>query len=207
MILSQLTCKANGGFCVEPSPGQASCSANRDPACTAGVAPVSKFVCTSDGVFPDPFDCKKYYFCKKDTPTQDKACPDLYVFDPSRPDGNYCRLTMNNYCTKAACGNTFNSIIMAFTWFPKSLGSYIAKCQGSEKSPARMYRCGAGFEPDTSGDVVKCNLVCAGASKGEDITDPTKYFECVFNGSTWVPQPNQCQQGEKYDNSVKKCIK
>lgn len=198
-MFSQLSC--SNRFCVEDTAGNAFCRDTAAPACASALS----FVCTSAGVFPDPLDCKKYYFCSTTLVPTNMLCPDLYVFDPSRTNNNYCRFTRNKYCTKVSCGTTTRNIVMAFKWFPIRMGSYIAACQGSATVAPRMYRCAAGFSPLLSQVPVLCNLICNGPARGEDTSDPTRYFECVFNGSKWVQQSNSCGPNEKFNASTNKC--
>lgn len=200
-LLLQFKCGTDK-YCHNGEVGKASCKSSRPASCNG----VSNFPCTSLGVFPDPFDCKTYYFCDKNLISKALKCPDLYVFDPSRPSNSYCRLTRNNFCTVADCGTSFKSIVMSYRWYPKSMGTYIAVCQGSETVAPKMYHCPKGFEPDMSEIPVLCNLVCRGRTRGKDISDPLKYFECVNTGSGWVSKSFECGPEETFNGTTLKCV-
>ncbi|KAK5641476.1 hypothetical protein RI129_010023 [Pyrocoelia pectoralis] len=73
--------------------------------CIPSVQP--KFICSSTGVFPDPYDCQAYHFCVRPTPSTDIAdtpatCPDddngqKYGYNPIT---TFCSTKLvNNKCS------------------------------------------------------------------------------------------------------------
>lgn len=203
-LLRQFLCGGTFKHCNEATPGAAQCLPDPSPLCAAEP---SDFICTGEGVFPDPSDCKSYFFCTKD-PTgsliaENLFCDDLYVFDPSGPKNNFCRLTVNRYCTTANCAGAFKNILLSYAFFPKSMGQLVASCQGD--SPAIVTRCEAGFEANLSSLPVECNLVCTGAKKEAHPTDETKYYECVYVGSRWESKVKSCFSTYYFNATKKQC--
>lgn len=130
-------------------------------------------------------------------------CDDLYVFDPSAPKNEYCRLTMDRYCTTAACAGTFKNLLLTYTWFPKALGQIVASCQGIR--PAIIYRCEKGFEANLKTLPVECNLICTRADKFAFAGDEMKYYECVYNGSKWQSKIKSCFPTYIFNAKTKTC--
>ena len=131
------------------------------------------------------------------------GCENLYVFDPSGPGDNYCRLTFNKYCTIVACNGAFKNFVMTYTWFPKSKGQYITSCQGNQ--PSLVYRCGAGFEADLKTSPVECNYICRGSEKAVYDLDDTKYYQCYYNGAKYVPKLTDCLIPLRFNPKTKQC--
>lgn len=155
---------------------------------------------------PDPLDCKKYYYCSGEAVVSEPfVCDDLYVFDPSGPKQEYCRLTKNRYCTTAQCDGAYKNILLTYTFFPKSLGQIAASCQGT--SPAIMYRCDKGFEANLNKIPIECSLTCTGPKKAPFPTDEKKYYDCVFNGSKWESKIKSCFASYIFNPITKQCEK
>lgn len=161
------------------------------------------------GVFPDPTNCHVYYFCYDDGTGALAAdryeCENLYVFDPSGPKNEYCRLTRNLYCTQAKCTTSGQNILLNYSFWPKSRGQLVASCRGDGKLPY-VFRCEAGFEADLKTLPVQCNLVCTRADKAAFPGDSTQYYECIFNGRTWEPKIKSCFRGYYFDGKSKQCL-
>lgn len=195
------TCGGDLQYCREDVEGEAKCSSEPDSRCTPGE---SEFVCTGEGVFPDPQDCKKYYYCASDESIADPfVCDELYVFDPSGPKNEYCRLTNNRYCTTAICEDKFKNIVLSYRYFPKSLGQIIASCQGTK--PAIMYRCEKGFEADLKTLPVECNFICTREDKAPFPGNKQKYYACVYSGTKWEAKVKSCFSTYVFNPTTKQC--
>lgn len=159
------------------------------------------------GVFPDATDCKKYYYCSDDGAGEIVAdrfeCDDYYVFDPSGPGNEFCRLTMNRFCTQVKCDDSFKNILLQYQFFPITSGSYIATCQPNKKPI--VTRCEAGFIPNLTTVPVDCELVCRAAAKLPFPGDDMKYYECVFNGRNWEAKVKSCYRNYYFDAKTKLC--
>lgn len=122
--IKQISC--GSGYCVSVE-GEAECTDNTPDGCEASTA---DFECTSEGFFPDPFNCHTFYQCLADYSGSISSypfrCNHPYVFDPSGPNNRFCRLTNGNavYCSTIKCSasKSFENILMNFRWFPASSG-------------------------------------------------------------------------------------
>lgn len=73
------------------------CSNETNPRCNNQQVP--PFVCSHTGMFPDPYDCKKYHMCAqaedtitgKTVPPIDLKCLDNYGYDPVT---TYCKVSL-----------------------------------------------------------------------------------------------------------------
>lgn len=185
----------------------AKCSGVPDPTCE-DVLPVSNYECVNEGVFPDPQNCKKYYICTDNQEdgflTDEYECDDNYVFDPSAPRDDYCRLTFNLFCVKIDCNGETKNIQMRYPFFPAIRGPIVASCRGS--NPPLVYRCPANLVADLKTIPVECKPNCVGPLKYEYPNDNTKYFDCVFNGAAFVPRVKSCYRNYVYDARRRICV-
>lgn len=180
--------------------------------CKAPTTDADTFVCTGTGVFPDPRDCTKYYYCTfSDTDgykTYAYECDDQYVFDPSGPNDEYCRKSANKkLCVELACEKDRSmTTVMSYKFFPSSMGQIIGVCRADNKYPF-VYRCEAGFEADLDQLPIKCEVKFTKASVFADRTDPNKYYQCALNGKIWEATLKSCLPHYIFDPNTKKCMK
>lgn len=201
------TCSPTLPNCDETTPGDAHCTNVRNPACAP---PNNEFVCTGTGVYPDPLNCKHFYFCSIDAASgaliaDQYECANLYVFDPSGPKNEYCRLTNNQYCTQITCNGTAQNVLLTYQYFPKSMGQIVASCRTDSTEPY-VFRCEAGFVANLNTLPIQCDLNCSKADKAAYPGDKTKYYECLYNGSIWVSHINSCFKGYVFDATLKQCV-
>lgn len=95
----------------------------------------SAFTCTSEGVFPDPNDCKSYWYCPD---TGEEAvgytCSDGYVFYSK---ASLCRRREKpNFCQTFNCGTQLNRVIVF-----KANPVYYAFCGGPDQT--YYFKCAA----------------------------------------------------------------
>lgn len=193
----------DGAVCTDEVPTTTPCSR------TDTTAP--SFICTSPGYYPDPSNCRVYYFCAKLTTTpvqfltQKLTCPNLYVFDPTAPGNDYCRYTANQNCVTADCiGKAAGTnVLMKFPTLPIAKGQYVVTCLGT--ALPIVTRCGEGSTADLSTIPPRCKVNCIGPANYPYITNDTKYYECFFNGRTWDPVLKSCEFGKKFNSNTKKC--
>ena len=124
------------------------CSATPSDKCKTG-PPISEFVCTSSGYFPDPDDCRKFYFCVKDTATE-YSCPTDYVYSHQK---NSCvRQTVSSDCAVINC--KYESV-MEYVVYPKDPNVY-GLC--IRDHPTMMFKCDEEEKFDTN--TSQCIYVC-----------------------------------------------
>lgn len=75
----------------------AKCTTEANPSCVEEIS--IAFPCTSKGVFPDPYNCKKYYICCVEGNTRDvNNCDKDHAYDPVT---TYCKTPLKNQtCTE-----------------------------------------------------------------------------------------------------------
>lgn len=206
--IQQATC--DGGFCVKVD-GEATCTDAVPAGCNP---PGADFECTSEGFFPDPSDCHRFYQCYKDDTAAIIAtgfeCRAPYVFDPSGPNNKFCRLTNGNaaYCSTVTCAanKIYENILMRFSWFPAASGQYVVSCIGG--AAEFVTRCPAGLTANLVPIKPKCELVCTRSAIAAHPTDPTKYYECLYNSvtRTWVSTTQSCFKNYQFDEKLKTCV-
>lgn len=207
-----IKCPDSAPYCDETTPNVAKCSDKlpvTNPVCPPKP---SKYLCMEEGIFPDATNCHKYYQCYKDpSPGKDTLivaeyeCDDLYVFDPSAPNGDYCRFTRNRFCVTVECGSTVKNILMSYPFFPRNKGEIVATCIGTDKTPL-MTRCPEGFQANLQAIPAECKLICKKAGKFEFTGDKTKYHECLQTLNGWEAKVKSCMVGQTFDTKTKKCV-
>lgn len=206
VLSSQFECGADYPNCVVDLDGNAKCAKERDETCTSATS--SAFDCFNEGFFPDPWNCKTYFQCSLDEHnefiTDQYACDNYYVFDPSGTNNEYCRLTKNAYCVTVDCKGAVKNILMTYKFFPKTNGQIVASCRSGNKKPL-ITRCDAGFLADLKTLPVECNLDCKKSEKFVYAGNETLYHECVFNGKGWEPKVKSCFRNYYFNADKKRC--
>lgn len=184
------TCNTDAGFyCNLNVQG---CSNDTGPCHPFGFE--GNFACTSEGVFPDPYDCQKYHMCYKAGSTLVSAnieCGGNKAFSAATGD---CSLTINNtVCTQRQynCTNAGDSA----AWPNNRNIFYMCKAtldQGERVLYPTMYRC-------ASGEIFNGNDCVDGS-----VSDPSglgKPFKCVKRG--FFEDPYDCKSYYYCDLSLK----
>ena len=171
------------------------CSNKASDKCKTG-PPISKFVCTSSGYFPDPDDCRKFYFCVKDTATE-YSCPTDYVYSHQK---NSCvRQTVSSDCAVINC--KYESV-MEYVVYPKDPKVY-GLCIRDQ--PTVMFKCDEEEEFDTK--TSKCIYVCTKAGLFPVPKCQRKYRECVSVGAGNIElYERECPDGSIFDPVKEKCV-
>jgi len=202
-------CYGDTPFCQADLPGEATCTADRPAGCEPSPDEISQFECLEEGFFPDVYNCHKYYQCY-DNGTEIVAdeleCDNYYVFDPSAPNNDYCRLTLNRYCvqiTENTCAGTVNSVLLNYPFFPRAKGEYVATCRNN-KAPIITF-CRAGFHADLKTLPVKCLLTCTRPNKSEYPGDETRYYDCVYNGKIYEGKVKSCYRNYYFNPRTQFC--
>lgn len=74
----------------------AKCTIDPNPSCVESID--IPFPCNAKGVFPDPFDCKKYHICCNTEKSDVNNCDINHAYDPLT---TYCKTLLNNKtCTE-----------------------------------------------------------------------------------------------------------
>lgn len=166
------------------------------------------FECWDQGVYPDPLNCKRYYYCSTDESgdliADQYECDNFYVFDPSAPRNSYCRMTLNRYCITANCRDQVGTnILMRYPFLPSNKGQIVATCRGSLKPI--VTRCEEGFLADLTTMPVNCKLNCRRSAVAAYPGNDTLYYECVFTGRGWEPRQKSCFRGYYFNADKKQC--
>lgn len=206
--MSQFQCGGDFPYCTLDAKGEAKCSKDPHESCdSSSSSGSSDFECLGEGIFPDASNCKKYFYCSTDENGELIAdafeCDNFYVFDPSGPNDDYCRLTRNRWCVEANCKGTVANILLNYRFFPRTKGQFVACCRGSSKP--LIVKCDEGFIADLNTLPVECNLNCRGAGKHANAEDETTYYECIFTGKGWQSKLKKCFRNYYFNAKLKKC--
>ncbi|KAJ6649165.1 Pancreas transcription factor 1 subunit alpha, partial [Pseudolycoriella hygida] len=202
-----MICTANNPFPIDgfrcPSPNQycvnGACVTKPSPSC--GYRP--SFICTSDGVFPEPSDCTKFHICENGESTF-FTCPPGFVFNSKL---NICQKGTTP-CSKIDCSKataakpyiTYASNPAYFAYCSNVLGqitTYLFKCQYEQ---FQIF--------DTT--LNDCRYNCKAKGYFQDPSDCAQYFYCsaanakpsaalvcgnnyVFDGATCNKDATKCQ--------------
>lgn len=178
------------------------------------------FSCKTEGLFPDPYDCHKYYLCYKPAGNRQLVavninCPPETAFNVEKGD---CSLAAeNDVCTQQfECSKPGEM----HAWPNNDNIFYICIRQESGLYPS-LSRCEKGYvfrngacikdtdEPGTTTTVrpqeptittpVSDIPVCVRSSRIPDVNDCRKYFYC--SGADAQPILYQCPAGTRYKNN------
>lgn len=210
------TCETDGFYCNLKYQG---CSNETGPCHPFGFE--GNFACTSEGVFPDPYDCQKYHMCYSAGSTLVSAnieCGSNKAFSAATGD---CSLALNDTVCSAKqykCTNAGDS----GTW-PGNLNIfYICKAtldHGERILYPTLYRCASG-EVFNGRDCVPRNEHKAGAGTVNAVNGPS--FECKRIGLNADPGNCQsyyfcdvllrakrytCPNNSHYDDTRKACVR
>lgn len=178
-----------------PSPNQYcvgnACTSVPDPSCPNG----PKFSCTSDGIFPEPGDCRRSRVCEDDESTL-YECPVGFVYNSKT---NICQ-PGNTPCTRIDCSRA--TAVNPFIVYASN-PAYFALCvnKGNGQIDTYMFKCPyEQFEIfDTS--IRSCRLNCAARGNFQNPANCSEYFHC--NGATASTRPTilSCPAGFVFDGT------
>lgn len=209
-----VTCLAVGATpsvvrqCVNPTPFcvQDRCSSSPDPSnalCASG--PNAAFLCTSEGVFPDPYDCQRYHVCvASGAPPDPNVCATGYVYLAS---ARACQPWRRNTCRTlgGVCENARNvGRLVAFG----GQTAYYAFC--SPLGPIMM-RC-----PDELSEIFDqnqgfCRYNCQREGRFVDRSNCNGYVLCRWVNRRWAPLAVNCPDGYWFTagqcvRQINKCV-
>jgi hypothetical protein len=181
---------ANAPFCTKGV-----CSANPTDKCKTD-PPKPNLICTSNGYFPDPNDCQKFYFCVKDTPTV-YSCSNNFVY--SHKQNSCIRRSVSSDCAVIKCKYT---TLIEYVIYPKDPNVY-GVCLRNRTT--MMYKCPEEeqFDTKTSECIFVCNQVGLFALPG----DERKYRECISVGSNkFELKERECPVGSIFNAKQSRCV-
>ena len=208
-FFEKINCGGSVPYCVdEDDEGNAKCSNSAATSCNN----VDGFTCLSEGVFPNPTNCKEYFICSDngngELVADQYQCEDFRVFDPSAPQGDYCRFTRNRFCVQVNCNGDIKNILMNYPFFPRARGEIVASCMGANKMPL-VFRCPAGrpailstIPPDCTPERVPCRQL--GRYAFPD--DTTKYYECLITSRGREQLLRSCIRNYFFDGRQRRCV-
>ena len=155
------------------------------------------FTCTSDGLFPNPTDCKVYYECSGGVATE-LDCPSGYVFYVTK--GLCRRQDTPAYCVTVDCSKTPNRIIS----FPGS-PAYYAFCSTIPTPQVYMFKC-----LDEQNEVYDlttgaCTFSCKNNGLYVDRTDCNSYIDCSIVNGKYASTKLTCPKNYWFNNGS--CVK
>ncbi|XP_075216623.1 uncharacterized protein LOC142321955 [Lycorma delicatula] len=166
-------------------------STSKDPTC----APIShEFICSEDGYYPNPTNCRKYYICVKGV---------AYSFDCSNIGTGYYNSKSQNCeyqysCYYISCyGKSGVKVPYPYD------SSYYGYCYNDEL--ITFEKCPGSFQLDT----VKgyCVPVCSEEGYQGDPYDCSKYYKCSYETSSYILtlKHNKCPKDQLFDSVNEVC--
>jgi hypothetical protein len=171
------------------------CSAKPSDGCPTG-PPASDFTCTSNGYFPDPDDCRKFYFCVKEKATA-IVCATNDVYSHQK---NACvRQSDTNDCVVIKCKYTS---LMEYIIYPKYPNVYGLCVRGRT---TLMFKCPEEEQFDTK--ISQCIYLCKKEGLFAVYGNKRKYRECVSGGNNkFQLYDKECPDGSEFDAAKGKCV-
>ncbi|XP_058465994.1 uncharacterized protein LOC131439243 [Malaya genurostris] len=173
-----------GSFCsVQPDPEREQC--------------LDKFHCTSEGYFPDPYDCHYFYMCDSSLKALRLDCMPGYVFDLSSK--NCRRQIFPSDCRKLDCSKS-NGVWSYYSTNKQYYGYCYQSTSGSNE--VVLFKCGDGAEFDG----FQCKYQCRKEGKFADSGNRSRYFECYYVDFKLVARVRNCASGMMFDERTGYCV-
>ena len=171
------------------------CSAKASAGCPSGPPP-SQFTCTSNGYFPDPDDCHKFYFCVKGK-AKEFVCATNSVYSHQK---NACvHQTVSSDCVVIKCKYTS---VMEYVLYPKYPNVYGLCVRGHT---TLMFKCPEEEQFDTK--ISECIFVCKKEGLFAVSGNPQQYRECVSVGNNkFELYERECPPDSVFDAVKGKCV-
>jgi hypothetical protein len=170
------------------------CSATATEICDTE-PPKSQFICTSNGYFPDPNDCRKFYFCVRGT-AKEFTCSSNFVYSHQK---NACiKKTLISDCAVIKCKY---ATVLEYVVYPKDPNVF-GLC--IRDSPTLMFKCPEDEEFDTK--TSQCIFVCKMAGLFPVPGNERKYRECVAVGIKFELNERECPEFSIFDAVKGRCV-
>ncbi|GAB0086288.1 uncharacterized protein DMENIID0001_003190 [Sergentomyia squamirostris] len=159
------------------------------------------FTCTSNGYFPHPTDCTKFYECVNMQAYLGECNAGLaYSADGTR--------ACTQKRTTSTCG-TFNCKTYPGKTRPYSTNSmYYAYCgviEANKDQKVIIFKC---LAPNTYYQLTDqtCKFECREVKFYADAVDPHYYFNCYKSGTKWVYTREFCTLGRVFNEAQQDCV-
>lgn len=188
--LSLISCPSslpycNAGICGDKPSSSATCT-----------VPTPTFKCTGVGYFPDPVDCKKFYYCSAESTTTWKlrtyTCPTGFAFSTAK---NNCQKTIAA-CQTFTCTKANQMVVY------KQNPAYYGFCTGTSVATSMpVFKC-----PDTTSMAYNvktygCEYQCKAEGYFTDSLDESKYYFCYREATVYKYIHEACPEGYLFRDS------
>ncbi|CAO1409301.1 unnamed protein product [Diamesa tonsa] len=197
-----IACPTATPNCLTTDSGDA-CSVNRGATCDPPSA--AAFQCTSIGYFPDPDNCRLFYYCSLNTAgdaieAEALTCRDGYVFDITAPQTGYCKLQAFSRCNTINCTGL---TVPTYVQYGNSRQIY-ALCI-PDSTPV-IFSCPTGNVANLSVFPVQCNYQCFLPGLFEYSLNPAMYYECFWNSQLRLQSElKTCPRGNLFNTTTRRC--
>lgn len=196
-----IACPTTNPNCITTSSGDV-CSINRGASCPGPSA--ADFQCSSIGYFPDPSDCRLFYYCSLNTATnlvdaEAFTCRDGYVFDLTAPQLGYCRLQAFARCNTINCTGID---VGTYVQYGNSRQIY-ALC--ADNTPL-LFACPDGNVVDLSVTPAQCNYQCYFPGMFPYSLNPAMFYNCFWNSQFRLQSELlSCPRGNQFNTTTRRC--
>lgn len=179
----RLECSGATPFCDLDT---GSCSSKETENC----ATTGEYTCLSDGVFPDPSDCGKFY-----------RCEDLVSYSFKCITGNFDIISLS--CQDEGFCSIFNCLGRNGHRIPHPEAmEYFAYCLDGQAYLVDKCKDGYWFDDGLQ----SCSPKCSKPGLVENPDNPATYFECKLIGGRLFSLPHSCGHSEIFNSTVARCV-
>lgn len=198
-------------YCSEDVLGAATCGVDQPTGCDANptppeTSPIQPLVCTSEGFFPDPYNCNVFHYCAGyGLESQFQTCPGDTVFNPEFKSDSPCKVKVNDEtdCPQVDC--TESTIFKHYGTSEK----YFAYCREAPDSTVdnpkemivSMFKCVEG----TSFDGAQCVFQCKEEGNFANPLSSSTYYQCYYSDEVLVGRMLMCPSGSQFDGNLQSC--
>ncbi|CAD7089577.1 unnamed protein product [Hermetia illucens] len=174
-------------------------------ACSSTVAPdtgvcAAEFRCSSEGYFPHPNDCSKYYFCDKvNGNAYEYSCGENRVY-LSRQKSCTNR-TNETECETINCQDSPNS----FVHYGPHLAYYAFCSSEAGRKETVVYKCPDEDTSEFDMETLSCVYRCPAEGRHFNPSSCASFYECYRSGLEYQAIRWSCPMGFHYNTLLQRC--
>lgn len=189
MILETRSCESDDKTKPYCSQDKKMCVDDKN-ACTNEIS----FTCKYRGFFPHPLECNKFFYCdEKNLKADVYTCPEKSQYDPLKSICGPVTTTCVNFSDKGLCSKKNGSYVT----HPADASVYVF-CPVNGGIPDKLETCDS---KDMKMLRYRCVYNCKQEGFFKDPTADTKYVTCTKEGTNYVANIQECQNGKIFNEN------